>query len=143
MIATIGAAYYFNEANNYSRLYDDAKSLLQSSKINVNLLIRYPDGTMTWHNNTQAQLGDSLFDFTSDVLKVDYTEFPFGAYVKGINNVQEQPERNRFWLWWYWTGSDFGWVQGPVGADAFKLREGSIVAWYLQDASQIPPEPPS
>ena len=61
-----------------------------------------------------------------------------GAYVKKIGGVGGSPKGDVYWYWWVWDDS-MGWLPGEVGADQFKLRDGNIVSWHLQDGESVNP----
>ncbi len=92
------------------------------------LIIDYGNGTIHLYNIT-AHLPMSLFNLTCSVADVKYQVYAeLGVFVTSINGVANDPVTNHYWTWWYWDGER--WVEGPVGAGQFEIKEGEVVCWY-------------
>jgi hypothetical protein len=108
--------------------------------LKVNLLIDYGNGTRRWHNGTLVPLGSSLLNATMQVASVNYTLGTYGAFVNSINGINNDKSRSMYWM--YWVFREGKWVLGEVSADNFRLKDGDIVAWFYENCSKWPPEPP-
>ncbi|MGB9631243.1 MAG: DUF4430 domain-containing protein [Candidatus Methanodesulfokora sp.] len=106
----------------------------------INLLLDYGNGTRRWYNGTIVPLGSSLLNATMQVASVNYTLGAYGAFVNSINGVSNDKSKSMYWM--YWVFRNGKWVLGEVSADNFKLKEGDIVAWFYENCSKWPPEPP-
>jgi len=104
----------------YRRTLDDLERLT----IVVDIMLDYGNGTVVWFNGTRVAAGETLLDTTSRVVDVLYTVTEFGAFVDAVNGVSG--EENHYWIWFTYEGD---WVMGPVGADAWRLHDGDVVAW--------------
>ncbi|MBO3808589.1 MAG: hypothetical protein FGF50_03235 [Candidatus Brockarchaeota archaeon] len=109
--------------------------------LRVSLLVKY-DGTERWFNNTLVPVGWTLFNLTLYALggNVDYQAYPFGVFVTGIGGVNQHG--NHYWFWYRWDPETRDWVLGETGADAYVLKHGDVLAWYLVDTSSWPPAKP-
>lgn len=119
-------------AVNYYFLYSQDEALISSIKtktptISVNLLIKFDNGTKKWYNNTTVPLGSSLFNATKKIANINYTQYPFGVYITGINGIIENKQQNKYWFWWYYSGNT--WYMGPVAADKYIVSNNEILAW--------------
>jgi len=98
------------------------------SAIHVSLCIDYGNLTIKWYNNTASSFGATLFDLTRKVASVNYSYWatmePGHILVTSINNYAEG-----YWLWYYWDDTKNEWVFGPVGCDAWILKDNGIYKW--------------
>lgn len=108
--------------------------------LRINLLLDYGNGTRRWYNSTLVPLGSSLLNATAQVASVNYTSGAYGAFVNSINGLSNDKSRSMYWI--YWVFRDGKWVLGEVAADRFKLKDGDVVAWFYENCSKWPPEPP-
>jgi len=96
--------------------------------IHVSLCVDYGNQTIKWYNNTPASLGATLFDLTRKVASVNYSYWatmePGHILVTSINNYAEG-----YWLWYYWDEVKNEWIFGPVGCDAWILKDNGIYKW--------------
>lgn len=135
IMASLVSAYYY-----YS--YNDLYTKTRKETILVNLGINYGNGTIQWHNQTEARSGDTLLDITLQVAEVYYETSAYGAFVKAINGVSQPTTKS--WIWWTWTQQS-GWESGPVGCDAYVLGDNEVVYWYFEEVSPptyVPSPPP-
>ncbi|MEM3694933.1 MAG: hypothetical protein QXJ11_03125 [Candidatus Bathyarchaeia archaeon] len=100
----------------------------KASRIQVSLCINYTllGGTIEWHNISISSHA-TLFDLTREVANVTYeywaTIEPGHIIIKSINN------QTAWWLWYYWDENINNWVWGPVGCDAWTLKNNGIYKW--------------
>ena len=96
--------------------------------IHVNLCIDYGNGTVNWYNNTEVALGTTLFNLTTKIAKADYSYWPTmepgHILINSINNYT-----SGYWIWYYWDESTNEWVFGPVGCDAWILKDNGTYKW--------------
>ncbi|NWG11090.1 hypothetical protein HXY33_04990 [Candidatus Bathyarchaeota archaeon] len=95
--------------------------------IDVRLSINYSNSSTEWHN-VSVSLGTTLFELTREVAEVEYsydpTMEPGHILVSSINNYADG-----FWVWYYWDTAASVWVFGPVGCDAWILRNNGVYNW--------------
>jgi hypothetical protein len=98
------------------------------SVIQVSLCIDYGNQTIEWYNNTITSTGTTLFDLTRKIAKVEYSYWPAmepgHILATSINNYTEG-----YWIWSYWDEGKNQWIFGPVGCDAWILRDNGIYKW--------------
>ena len=96
--------------------------------IHVNLCIDYGNGTVNWYNNTEVTLGTTLFNLTTKIAEVEYSYWttmePGHILVDSINNYAEG-----YWIWYYWDENIKDWKWGPVGCDAWILKDNATYKW--------------
>ncbi|MGB9676605.1 MAG: hypothetical protein ACPL0C_05405 [Candidatus Bathyarchaeales archaeon] len=103
-------------------------SIGKASLIEVSLCINYTlvGGTVEWHNVSISPCA-TLFDLTREVANITYeywaTMEPGHIIIKSINN------QTAWWLWYYWDETINDWVWGPVGCDAWTLKNNGIYKW--------------
>jgi len=97
------------------------------SEIKVSLCINYGNSTLEWHNISVSS-GMTLFDLTQEVARVEYSYWPTlepgHILITSINNYAEG-----YWLWYYWDEVKKDWIFGPVGCDAWILKNNGIYKW--------------
>jgi len=97
------------------------------SVIKVSLCIDYGNSTIEWHNISTSH-GITLFDLTREIAKVEYSYWPTlepgHILVTSINNYKEG-----YWIWYYWDDVENRWIFGPVGCDAWILKDNGIYNW--------------
>jgi hypothetical protein len=81
--------------------YKDTLSSLNDISYKVNILIKYSNGTKTWHNQTIIPIGWSLFNATLKVTggKVEGSWSSFGVFVTSINGVSGTGPKARARIW--------------------------------------------
>lgn len=106
-----------------------SKSIGEAVAIKVSLCVDYSNTTIVWYNKTSIFPGSTLFDLTQKAVQVEPEYWPLmepgHVTVKSINNYAEG-----YWLWYYWDEQEDEWIFGPVGCDAWMLRDGGIYKWY-------------
>ncbi len=130
--------YYYQGYVTLAKEYSDTVTRLKDISYNVNILIKYGNGTKAWHNRTFVPIGWALFNATLKVTNgmVDYTTLFGSPFITAINGVKGGG--SRFWMWYVWNSTSATWQLGEVGADQHILRDGETVAWYLVDTSTYP-----
>lgn len=119
-----------------------SKTISEITKLTVNICIDYGNGTVEWHNKTVVPTGSSLFQSTQKVATVTHT---YDALMKPghirITSINNKNEYTRYeigysegaaWLWYYWDDDKQEWVFGPVGCDAWMLKDGSTYKWMFE-----------
>ena len=122
-----------------------------SSKIVVNVLINYGNGTNIWYNETNIVAGTTFYNLTLAIThgNVESVYYPLynSHYITGINGVYNNNDRIRCsvcWILWNYCKGDNAWASSLLGADLIKLENGDTYAWYIQDITRSPwqsPEP--
>ncbi len=134
----------FNISSNVEYCLKDLKEICNiiGGKITINIGIDYGNGTRIWFNSTEINFGDTLFNATLKIAKVNYTIYPFGIFINSINNVSNDPKSGMYWIWWYWDDEYKVWKLGPIGCDKYVLSDESIVIWIYESTLSWPPKPP-
>ncbi len=130
LIASFLAGYYWFQ-------YTDILNRISGVVIHVNVGIDYGNGTRTWHNNTKALTGASLFDVTKQVADVTYQVGVFGTEITSINGVSKQDSFG--WTYWIWNSTSQSWSIVWENADVYKVTNGETFMWYYQNAFNPPP----
>ncbi|MEM2583904.1 MAG: hypothetical protein QXP99_00010, partial [Thermoproteota archaeon] len=130
------------QLDNIEKTYSELLKSVEGITNRVNILIKYENGTKTWFNNTRIPVGWSLFNATVYLTngRVNYQSFPFGIFVLGINGVNSHD--SYYWIWYRWNPVEKDWMLGETGCDSYFLKDGDVLAWYLVDTSNWPPEKP-
>ncbi len=109
-------------------LKEMGKSISEVTIIQVSLLIDYGNTTRKWYNIT-ATLGATLFNLTRTVAKIEYSYWstmePGHILITSINDSAEG-----YWIWYNWDEDSGDWVFGPVGCDAWMLKDGGVYKWH-------------
>ncbi len=109
-------------------LREIGKSISEVTIIQVNLLIDYGNETRKWYN-VSAPLGTTLFNLTRTVAKIEYSYWPTmepgHILMTSVNDSAEG-----YWLWYYWDEDSGEWVFGPVGCDAWMLKDSGVYKWH-------------
>lgn len=105
---------------NYQAVIDELDDLT----VQVNIMIDYGDGNITWFNDTRIPVGSNLLGTTGITCDIDYQTSDFGSFITSINGVEQ--DATHFWLWSFYEG---GWNMGSVGADQYTLHDGDVVGW--------------
>jgi len=109
-------------------LKEMGKSISEVTTIQVSLLIDYGNTTIKWYN-VSAPLGTTLFNLTRTVAKIEYSYWPTmepgHILMTSINDSAEG-----YWLWYYWDEDSGEWVFGPVGCDAWMLKDSGVYKWH-------------
>ncbi len=111
--------------------------------LTVNICIDYGNKTEEWHNETKVSAGYSLFQLTQSVATIDDYDYsplmkPGHILLKSINgekesyNFEEGYSEGYSWIWYYWDENKQNWNWGPVGCDAWVLKDGGIYKWSFE-----------
>jgi len=119
-----------------------SKTISEITTLTVNICIDYGNGTAEWHNETVIPAGSSLFQLTQKVATVNFT---YDALMKPghirVTSINDEKEYTNYtisysegaaWLWYYWNGDKQEWVFGPVGCDAWMLKDGGTYKWNFE-----------
>jgi len=119
-----------------------SKTISEVTTLTVSICIVYENGTVEWHNNTVIPTGSSVFQLTQKVATVNFTYDalmrPGHVRITSINNETEytsyEPDYSEggAWLWYYWNDDKQEWVFGPVGCDAWMLKDGGTYKWNFE-----------
>jgi uncharacterized protein (UPF0333 family) len=119
-----------------------SKTISEITTLTVNICIDYGNGTVEWHNKTAIPAGSSLFQLTQKVAPINFTYDalmkPGHIRITSINNKTEYTHtepvysEGAAWLWYYWDDNKQEWVFGPVGCDAWMLKDGGIYKWSFE-----------
>lgn len=114
-------------------------SISEVATLVVNICIDYGNETLEWHNGTKIPPGLSLFQATQKVAAVNHVYYawmkPGHIRLIAINNKEEYTNyagsysEGYAWIWSYWDDNKQNWVPGPVGCDAWMLKNGGIYKW--------------
>ena len=115
------------------------KAISESVKLSVNICINYSD-KIEWYNETQVPAGTTLFEATQKIANITYTYHslmePGHILIDSINEKAAYTDSSYTWgyswIWYYWDESNGRWVVGPVGCDAWHLRDGGIYKWNYE-----------
>ena len=110
--------------------------------VTVGVCIDYGNGTVEWHNETNLPAGSSLFQLTQQTATVDsrYDALakPGHIFIEAINDKKESVSYHLeycdgySWMWYYWDDNGEKWVSGPVGCDAWMLKDGGVYKWSFE-----------
>jgi len=112
--------------------------------LTVNICINYGNETEEWHNETNVPAGYSLFQLTQSVATTDQDYNPLmkpgHIFLKSINDKEEYTvyhfeeaySEGYSWLWYHWDDNKQNWILGPVGCDAWMLKDGGVYKWSFE-----------
>jgi hypothetical protein len=119
-----------------------SQTISKVTTLTVNICIDYGNGTVEWHNKTVISTGSSLFQLAQKVATINYT---YDALMKPghirITSINDKKEYTNYtigysegaaWLWYYWNDESQEWVFGPVGCDAWMLKDGGTYKWNFE-----------
>ncbi len=117
--------------------------------IAVSTLINYGNGTSAWYNETNVPLGSNFYNLTVSIANgnVEALYYPSlnAHYIIAINGVRNDNDGIHCtfcWTLWIYCQKDAAWSVSLWGADLIKLVNGDTLAWYYQDTSKTPWQPP-
>jgi len=119
---------------------DFGQSISEATTLEVNVCIDYGNNTVQWHNETRVTAGDSLFKVTQELATVNYTYNalmqPGHVLVDSINEkatyIDPSYSWGYSWIWYYWSEGQKKWIAGPVGCDAWLLKENGLYKWNYE-----------
>ncbi|MCS7365868.1 MAG: DUF4430 domain-containing protein, partial [archaeon GB-1867-035] len=128
LMKTLEIAMYSNNANLTSKINECIENLekildLIEETITVNIGIDYGNGSRIWFNSTKIKLGSTLFNATTKIAEVKYTSYSFGIFIDSINNLENNPSKSMYWIWWYWDSKENKWKLGQIGCDKYILTD--------------------
>ncbi|NIO37282.1 hypothetical protein GTO27_06200 [Candidatus Bathyarchaeota archaeon] len=106
--------------------------------LNINICIDYGNGTLNWHNETAMPAGSSLFQATPEIAKINYTYYQFiqpgHILLHSINDKDAVTGDSEGWnwIWYYWDRDLREWISGPIGCDAWMLRNNCSYKWKFE-----------
>ena len=130
LVASFAAGYYWIQ-------YTDVVNRIGGVLIYVNVGIDYGNDTRTFHNDTKALTGNTLFDLTRQVSNVTYQVGAYGTEVISINGVSKKDSFG--WTYWIWNSTSQSWSIVWENADAYRITNGETFMWYYQNAFNPPP----
>jgi hypothetical protein len=113
-----------NDSGEINSTLEEMREEIKQFDIAVDILIDYGNGTSIWFNDTQVQLGSTLFNVTNNIAEVEYTLFELGVFIDSINGVGE--DLGGWWIWYHYDGE---WQYGQVGSNQWILKDGEIFSW--------------
>ena len=129
--------YYYGKYANAEKLYNDIAVKLKDVSYNVNILIKYENGTKVWYNQTTIPIGWSLFNVTLKITNgnVIYSTAYGSPYITAINGMKSSG--SYAWIWYTWNSSSAKWTVGVTGSNDYVLRDKDVAAWYLTNISDF------
>lgn len=132
--------YY--ELSNLLVIRELSRLVSETVTLTVSTCLDYGNETVEWHNETVVPAGSSLFQLTQEIASVDprYDALakPGHIFIEAINDKRESisyhPKycEGHSWMWYYWNGHEQKWVSGPVGCDAWMLKDGGVYKWSFE-----------
>ena len=133
LIASFLASYYWLQ-------YTDTINRIGGVPLYVDIGIDYGNQTRTWHNDTKALTGMTLFKVTKNIVNITYnTAVGFGVYMESINGLASNATHG--WVWWKWDAFMLNWARIDISSDAYAVADNEIFLWYYE--SGWPPPPPT
>jgi hypothetical protein len=130
----------YHDLFDLSALRELELSISEATTLSVDVEINYGNGSLEWHNETTIPAGYTLFKLMQDVAVIKYSYYalaqPGHVLVDSINNKTEYTDPSYSWgyswIWYYWNDSEKTWVSGPVGCDAWQVKNGGIYGWNYE-----------
>ena len=133
LTASFLASYYWLQ-------YTDTINRIGGVPLYVDIGIDYGNQTRTWHNDTKALTGMTLFKVTRNIENITYnTAVGYGAYIESINGLASNATHG--WVWWKWDTFMLNWTRIDISSDAYAVADNEIFLWYYE--SGWPPPPPT
>ncbi len=133
LIASFLASYYWLQ-------YTDTINRIGGVPLYVDIGMDYGNQTRTWHNDTKALTGMTLFKVTKNIGNITYnTAVGYGAYIESINGLASNATHG--WVWWKWDTFMLNWTRIDISSDAYAVADNEIFLWYYE--SGWPPPPPT
>lgn len=136
-------ASLLNKCNNLLGLFafrELSAVLSDATTLSVSVEINYGNGTIQWHNETEALPGQTLFGIMQKIAFVNYSYYAFAdpghVLVNSINNVAAYTDPSYAsgysWIWYYHDSTKGMWINGPVGCDAWMLQNDGVYRWSYE-----------
>ena len=133
LIASFLAGYYWLQ-------YTDILNRIGGVAIYVNVGIDYGNHTRTWHNDTKALTGMTLFKVTRNIANITYNSAAgFGVYLESINGLAYNATHG--WVWWKWDTTMLDWTRIDISPDAYAVADDETFLWYYESGWPPPPPP--
>ncbi len=124
ILATGMAGYYYLRFENVMSAFQE----IESSIIEVDFVIDYGNGTVTWHNNTVLIAGATAFDALLAVATdVQYESYGFGKLITSINGRTPMVGESKFWGFFFRNTTMSEWILSSVAADLYILSPGDSI----------------
>ena len=121
---------------------NNLSSMLESISLKVNILVKYGNGAIEWHNETRVPLGATAYTATLAIAEVTSETYEgLGILVKSINGVENNS--TMAWFWWYWDTAASQWKLGEYSSTNYIMHRGDTIAWTYQNWETWPPPPPT
>jgi len=130
LITSFMAAYYWLQ-------YTDIRERVGGTLITVSLGIDYGNGSRTWHNQTKALTGQTLFDVTKQNANVTYEVGVLGTEVVSINGLGKQGSFG--WTYWILNSTSNSYAIVWENADKYLVANDETLIWYYQSSFNPPP----
>jgi len=132
LIASFLAGYYWLQ-------YTDTINRIGGVPVYINVGIDYGNQTRTWHNDTKALSGMTLFKVSKSIVNINYsTAVGFGVYIESIDDLAFNTTHG--WVWWKWDSTMLQWTRVDISSDAYAVADNETFLWYYE--SGWPPPPP-
>ena len=125
---------------NTSALRELGLSIRDATTLSVSVCVDYGNGTVEWLNGTRVSAGYTLFRLMQEVAMItsDYYASiePGHILVDSINGKAAYTDPSwtwgYAWKWYYWSEGELKWTIGPVGCDAWMLKDGGVYKWSYE-----------
>jgi hypothetical protein len=111
----------------------------EAATLTVSICVDYGNETVEWYNETSMPPGSTLFQLTYEIATINYTYYPAikpGHILLTSINYREEYSIGYYegwnWIWFQWNDDEQTWFSGPVGCDAWMLKDGSIYKWSFE-----------
>jgi len=116
------------------------QAITKTVTLSVNISVDYGNGTVAWRNDTQISASSTLFELTQEIATINYTYYalaePGHVLIDSINDkatyVDPSYSSGYSWIWYYWDVDQKKWIAGPVGCDAWLLKNDGIYKWNYE-----------
>ncbi len=114
---------------------------------NYTLLIDLGNGSYHWHTDLIPAIPNATaFNATVDAttalgLAFEYESYPYGPMVTQIGALENAADWSEFWNFLVWNETAEAWETASVGAGAYELAPGDIIAWHYDSWGDAPPVP--
>lgn len=135
----------FYELFNLLAIRELSRLVSETVTLTVSICIDYGNETVEWHNETSIPTGSSLFQLTQKIATIDDYDYsplmrPGHIRLKSINGEEEYTihhfeegySEGYSWIWYYWDDNKQKWLLGPVGCDAWMLKDGGVYKWSFE-----------
>ena len=143
--ATIGdlSESFTGEFNTLSDTIESLSEIMESTSLEVNILLSYSNGTKIWYNSTVLPLGSTAFTAILAIADIKYTDYggELGILVTSINGLASNSTHG--WLYWYWDVENSEWILPEYSSAKYILHRGDTIAFTYESYMTWPPPPPA